>query len=127
VLFSLWTAPAQLVRWWAPDGYLAEVHLLETRPGGRWRTTLVGPDGRISAMCGVYRVVEPPRRLVFTWSWEDETQTPGHETEVTVTFDPIPGGTRLALSHRRFENSTARGRHSVGWSGCFDRLAKLSA
>jgi hypothetical protein len=28
ILFALWTEPAQLLRWWAPDGYEPSVELL---------------------------------------------------------------------------------------------------
>src|SRR5262245_46700873 len=125
VLFDLWIEPAQLTRWWAPDGYRAIVHALDVRPGGRWRTTLRSADGREVGACGVYRVVEPPRRLVFTWAWEDASGAPGHETEVSVTFEATPGGTRLVLVHRRFESEDARDRHVRGWTACFDRQAEM--
>jgi uncharacterized protein YndB with AHSA1/START domain len=82
VLFALWTEPAQLLRWWAPEGYEPSVDALDTKPGGRWRTTLRRPDGSGLATSGVYRIVEPPRRLAFTWAWEDPSGARGHETEV---------------------------------------------
>ena len=40
ILFTLWIEPAELARWWAPDGYQALVDTLEVRPGGRWRIVL---------------------------------------------------------------------------------------
>jgi uncharacterized protein YndB with AHSA1/START domain len=127
VLFALWTEPAQLLRWWAPEGYEPSVHSLDTRPGGGWRITLRRPDGGVIAMSGVYRVVEPPRRLAFTWAWEDENGARGHETDVTVSFEATPGGTRLMLLQQRFESKHARDNHNVGWSSCFDRLTKIVA
>ncbi len=39
-LFALWTEPALLVKWWAPEGYEAFVHVLDSRSGGRWRVTM---------------------------------------------------------------------------------------
>jgi len=87
ILFALWTEPAQLVKWWAPDGYEAAVHTFDARPGGRWRIVLRGADVGSLALSGVYRIVEPPRRLAFTWAWENENGARGHETEVLVTFD----------------------------------------
>lgn len=126
MLFALWTEPAQLVRWWAPEGYEATVHALEARPGGRWRTTLRRADGGVMAMSGVYRIVEPPRRLAFTWAWEDASGARGHETEVVVSFEAAPGGTRLVLLQQRFESKAARDRHTIGWSESFDRLTKMA-
>jgi uncharacterized protein YndB with AHSA1/START domain len=126
VLFALWTDPVQLLRWWGPEGYEASIHVLDARRGGRWRTTLRGSDGNVLAMSGVYRIVEPPRRLAFTWAWEDESGGRGHETEVTVSFETTPGGTRLVLLQKRFESKQARDNHNVGWSSSFDRLTKIA-
>jgi uncharacterized protein YndB with AHSA1/START domain len=124
-LFALWTEPAQLVQWWTPEGYRASVHALDVTPGGRWRTALHGPDGKKLAMSGLYRVVEPPRHLAFTWAWEDQSGARGHETEVVVNFDAVSGGTRLTLVQRRFESQQTRDRNNNGWSACFDRLAEI--
>jgi uncharacterized protein YndB with AHSA1/START domain len=125
LLFALWTEPAQLIRWWAPEGYEASVNDLDTRPGGRWRVTMRRTDGGVVVTSGIYRIVEPPRRLVFTWAWEDESGARGHETEVVVSFEAAPGGTRVVLLQRRFESKQARDNHTVGWSSAFDRLTKI--
>jgi uncharacterized protein YndB with AHSA1/START domain len=109
----------------APDGYECSVCDLETTPGGRWRVTLRGSDGSAVAASGVYRIVDAPRRMVFTWAWEDENGMRGHETEVDVIFEATPGGTRLMLRQQRFESRQARDRHDIGWSASFDRLAKI--
>ena len=127
LLFGLWTEPAELVRWWAPEGYEISVDVLDLSPGGRWRTVLRRSDGNMLAISGVYRAIEPPRRLVFSWAWEDERGARGHETEVTVSFEPTQGGTRLVLLHQRFESRQARDGHDAGWSASFDRLATIAA
>jgi uncharacterized protein YndB with AHSA1/START domain len=126
ILFALWTEPAHLLKWWAPEGYEPSVDALDIRPGGRWRTTLRRPDGSILATSGVYRIVEPPRRLAFTWAWEGASGARGHETEVTVNFEATPGGTRLVLVQRRFESKLARDNHTNGWSAAFDRLNRIA-
>lgn len=125
-LFKLWMEPAQLVRWWAPDGCAASVQVLETRPGGRWRIVLRRADRGERAMSGVYLVIEPPRRLAFTWAWEDANGVRGHETEVRVRFEPAPGGTRLVLLQQHFESGQARDNHTHGWSTSFDRLTGIA-
>lgn len=126
LLFALWTEPAQIVRWWAPDGYEPLVHTLDVRPGGRWRIGLRRSDDSTATMSGVYRIVEPPRCLAFTWAWEDAKRARGPETEVTVSFEATPGGTRLVLLQQRFASTEARDRHDTGWSSAFDRLAKIA-
>jgi uncharacterized protein YndB with AHSA1/START domain len=124
VLFALWVEPAQLLKWWAPDGCEASIDALDVKPGGGWRTILRKPDGSQASTSGVYRIVERPRRLSFTWAWEGEDGSRGHETEVMVTFEAAPGGTRLVLVQQRFEASDICARHSIGWSAAFDRLSR---
>jgi uncharacterized protein YndB with AHSA1/START domain len=123
-LFALWTEPEQLVKWWGPDGYTIPEHALDVRPGGRWRTTMRRPDGTDHTVSGIYRTVESPRRLVFTWGWDDDAGLRGHETEVTVTFEPTTGGTRIVLVQQNFTDKDSRDRHDQGWSSSFVRLER---
>jgi uncharacterized protein YndB with AHSA1/START domain len=125
-LFALWIEPAQLVKWWAPEGYEASVDVLDGRSGGRWRVTMRRADGGEIAASGVYRIIEPPHRLSFSWAWDDASGARGHETEVTVTFEPTPGGTRLVLVQQHFESTQARDDHDRGWSASFDRMRKIA-
>jgi len=122
-LFALWTEPELLLGWWGPTGYDTSVEALDARPGGHWRVTMRPPNGAPRTLSGVYRAVEPPRRLVFTWAF-DETGERGHETEVVVTFEAAPGGTRLVLVQRRFQSKERRDAHHGGWSQAFDRLTR---
>jgi len=124
-LFALWTEPELLLGWWGPEGYEVTVEALDLRPGGSWRVTMRPPTGTARTLSGVYRMVEPPRRLVFTWAF-DEAGGRGHETEVVVTFDAAPGGTRLVLEQRRFATTERRDAHQGGWSQAFDRLARIA-
>jgi len=126
VLFALWTEPDHLLKWWGPEECETSVHTLDLRPGGRWRIVLRQSNGNTLAISGVYRIVEPPRRLVFTWAWEDESGARGHETEVAVNFEAAPGGTRLILLQEHFENKQRRDGHNAGWLASFDRLARIA-
>jgi uncharacterized protein YndB with AHSA1/START domain len=76
-VFELWTEPELLVRWWGPEGYDVPAHALDVRPGGAWRTTMRSPAGNHVTVSGEYRRIEPPRLLVFTWAWEDDTACAG--------------------------------------------------
>jgi uncharacterized protein YndB with AHSA1/START domain len=126
-LFALWTEPALLVKWWAPEGYEPAVDRLDCKAAGRWRVTMRKPDGSEVATCGVYRIVDPPHRLCFTWAWEGAGGVRGHETEVTVTFEAAPGGTRLVLVQECFDTKQACDGHRGGWSAAFDRMAAVAA
>jgi uncharacterized protein YndB with AHSA1/START domain len=121
-VYAYWTEPERLVRWWGPEGYTIPDQSLDVRHGGTWRTTMLSPDGGRYTVSGIYRELVPPRRLVFTWGWEDADGKRGDETEVTVTFEAAPGGTRLVLRQRSFEDRKTRDDHQRGWESSLDCL-----
>jgi uncharacterized protein YndB with AHSA1/START domain len=123
-LFALWTEPEELAKWWGPEGYTTPEYAMDVRAGGRWRTTLRRPDGTGLTVSGMYRSIDPPRRLVFTWGWDDDAGLRGRETEVTVTFEPVPGGTRMVLTQQAFVDRDSRDRHQHGWGSSFVRLER---
>jgi uncharacterized protein YndB with AHSA1/START domain len=118
-LFGFWTKPEMLIRWWGPEGYTTPEHGMDVRAGGRWRTVMHSPEGKSFTVSGVYRTLEPPRRLVFTWAWDDDAGLRGHETEVTVTLEPVPGGTKMVLVQKGFVDADSRDRHQRGWGSSF--------
>jgi len=118
-LFGFWTKPEMLIRWWGPEGYTTPEHGMDVRAGGRWRTVMHSPEGKSFTVSGVYRTLEPPRRLVFTWAWDDDAGLRGHETEVTVTLEPVPGGTKMVLVQQGFVDADSRDRHQRGWGSSF--------
>lgn len=123
LVFRAWTDPAQLVRWWGPEGFTTPECKMDVREGGAWRTCMRSPDGNDYKVRGVYREIVEPERLAFTWAWEDDSGATGHETLVTVTFAERAGKTLLRLSHRIFESKKARDAHQQGWVSVLNCLA----
>ncbi len=123
-VFAAWTDRAQLMRWWGPDGYTCPTCEMEVRPGGRWRTCMLSPEGGENWVSGVYLEIVPNKRLAFTWAWE-ENGVRGHETIVTLDFVKANGGTRVVLVQRGFSDAQSRDQHRQGWSSAFDCLARL--
>ena len=65
--------------------------------------------------------VEPGKRVVFTWGWEDSGDpAPGGST-VTVTLTPVAAGTEVRLEHDGLTDEQAA-HHAVGWNHFMDRL-----
>ena len=94
------TQPEQMLKWWGPDaGPTLSAHA-DVRPGGRFRVVFRLLNGDEHDPTGVYRVVEPPRRLVFTWEWRD---APERESLVTFLIEPVDGGARLTLTHAQLD------------------------
>jgi uncharacterized protein YndB with AHSA1/START domain len=131
LVFSLWTDPARLARWWGPAGFTNPVCEIDARPGGALRIVMRAPDGTEHPVEGVVQEIVPPERLVFTNQAVDANGNRLLEGLTTVTFLEQDGGTHLIL------NSRARGLMAqapamlagmeAGWSQSLDRLVALAA
>lgn len=114
-VFDYLVDPARFVLWM---GVAAD---LDARPGGGYHIT-VGPD---AVATGDYQVVDPPRRLVFTWGWRGDTDVPVGSTTVEILLTPEGEGTRLELRHRGLPGDQSRARHAEGWEMFLDRLTTV--
>ena len=86
--FALITQPERLRRW---KTVAARVDL---RVGGEYRWTIT--PGHHAA--GTFQEIEPGKRVVFTWGWESATDLPPGASTVTITLEPVDGGTATAPS-----------------------------
>jgi uncharacterized protein YndB with AHSA1/START domain len=122
-VFQAWTDVAELAAWWWPQ-LAGTTYDVDARPGGRFRISSPAIGATVS---GVYTEVDRPRRLAFTWIWEDDGQPdPAVEDAVVVTFEPDEEGTLVTVAH----TSTAHvpdGGAEQGWNDVLDRLVRLCA
>ena len=117
-------ADATLVAQWlrpSPDVKL-DVLELEFREGGRYRFAYEVPDGTRMIVGGLYRRIEPPRCIVFSWLIEPPDEHAGIASEVTVLLEQRGSATELLIRHERWERDDAEARHSLGWQGALDLL-----
>ena len=71
LVFSLWSDPNHLRRWWGPKGCTVGFCNMDLRPGGQLLYNLRMPDGQEMWGKFVYREILPPERLVFVTSFSD--------------------------------------------------------
>jgi uncharacterized protein YndB with AHSA1/START domain len=112
-VFVALTSPQERVRWWGAEGRFRTTHVeSDLRPGGKWLMRGVGLGGRPFTIAGVYREIERPRLLVFTWlpSWQDEPI----ETLVRFDFTEKDGATTVRLTHSGLAAESVRAQHR-GW------------
>ena len=90
-VFAAWLDRDTLCEFIGPgDATTVDVDI-DPRVGGRFVITM-RIEGRSVDHIGEYRVIDPPRRLAFTW------QTPATDnrpTLVTIDLTPLEDGTRL--------------------------------
>ena len=120
-------ASAELVAQWltpAPDVKLTVLEL-DFRVGGRYRFAYDTPDGQRMLVGGVYRAIEPPARLGFSWLIEPPDIHAGIESLVTVSLAARGAGCDLLVMHERFGRADANARHAQGWAGALEQLQQL--
>jgi uncharacterized protein YndB with AHSA1/START domain len=120
-------ADANLVsRWLTPSPKIKLVVLeLDFRVGGSYRFAYHVPGGQVMRVNGIYRSIESPSRIVFSWNVEPPDEHAGLESEVIVTIMPAGDGSELHIRHEQLTQAGAVERHSTGWSGALDQLAAL--
>jgi len=127
-VFNAWTSPEVLLEWWraGPDWETpaAEVDL---RPGGSYRLSMRDTEkGETHTVVGEYKEVQPPERLVYTWSWESNTDEMAGSTGslVTVEFKEDDGATEVTLTHSGFSDEHLKNMHAHGWEACIANLER---
>jgi uncharacterized protein YndB with AHSA1/START domain len=117
-VFAAWTEPEQLRAWWGPRPVTCSDAQVDLRVGGRYRIVNALPDGGTIAIEGEFRIVEAPRKLVYTWRLGNELSL------VTVRFEARGEETEIVLVHEEIPSEPVRESHEAGWSGCLDGLAQ---
>lgn len=120
---------AELVRRWlspSPEITLAVLQF-EFRVGGTYRFRYQVPGGQTMLVNGVYRRIEPPSKIVFSWTIEPPDEHAGLQSQVTVGIAPDGDGALLLIRHEKLTQAGAGQRHAQGWLGALDRLEALLA
>jgi uncharacterized protein YndB with AHSA1/START domain len=120
-VFKAWTDANQLGQWFAPtDDYTTQASV-DLEVGHEYRIAITHKGGNIHTILGTYRLIDPPRKLVYTWRWEGG---PMADTLVTVDFAPDGNATKVTITHEQFTNTEDRDKHNEGWNGCLNRLQR---
>jgi uncharacterized protein YndB with AHSA1/START domain len=119
-VFDAWTSEEVMRRWFHGEHHWetssAEVDL---RLGGNVRVVMRDPDKDTEyGGGGHYTVIDPPHRLAFTWTWDEE----GRETLIELEFEEVDGATTVRLTHSNLRDQESVVSHEGGWSNCLDNL-----
>jgi len=123
-LWTLLTDPGELARWWGPAGFSIPEARVDLRVPGGYRFTMQPPGGAAFHLSGEFREVDPPRRLSYTFRWEEPTPD-DRETLVELSLKEEGEGTEVRLAQGEFATQERVELHRGGWTDSFDRLAEL--
>lgn len=120
-IFRAWTNPDEMKKWWGPAGvHCAEVEI-DLTVNGRYRIANELPDRSVLWISGTFELIEPPHRLIYSWTIENKSP----ETErVEVNFEQRDLGTEVTITHQRIASKALREQHQQGWEGCLHGLVE---
>ena len=119
-VYDAWTKAEEVKKWASPGAMETVVSEADVRVGGKYRIHMRHPNGTEHRAFGVYRVVDPPEKVVYTWTWE--TMPDVVDTIVTVEFHARGNATEVVLRHEGLDTPALRKGHEDGWIGCFDKF-----
>jgi uncharacterized protein YndB with AHSA1/START domain len=122
-VFDAWTSPEVMKRWFhvAPDWGTPEAEV-DLRVGGKVRVVMRKPDGTEVEAQGEYTLIDPPNRLVMTWTFEDD---PSNEQLIELSFSESEGSTTVLMVNSGISTDERRDSQDWGWRGCFDELERM--
>ena len=138
-VWRMWTDPEAFKSWYGPMGFTVPTAEMDVQVGGTRKICMemVTPERTMTMwFVGVYKEVTAPNRLVYTESMADADgqiipaaqmgMPEGHPdiTEVIVTLEDVPEGTKMTMVHVGVPTGTAG---EGGWQQALDKLAALFA
>jgi uncharacterized protein YndB with AHSA1/START domain len=124
-VFDAWTSPEVMRRWFhpAPDWETPQAEV-DLRVGGRVRVVMRRPDGTEVEAQGEYTLIDRPRRLVMTWTFDDD---PSNEQLLELSFSESEGATAVLLVNTGISREERRDAQDWGWHGCLEELERALA
>jgi uncharacterized protein YndB with AHSA1/START domain len=124
-VYDAWTNADRLQEWLCPgEGIVAEAYC-DPQVGGQYRIVKILAHGA-DRVTGEYLVVEPPHRLVFTWTADT---TGGRRTQVTVTLGAAGGGdvTEMTITHEQLPDQNTHDGAQRAWVDIAGKLERYLA
>jgi uncharacterized protein YndB with AHSA1/START domain len=126
-LFEVWTKPEHVRKWYGVRSTTVTVCDIDLRVGGAWRWVVTRPGMEV-AFSGVFREIDPPRRLQRTEVFE---AMPGSESLVTLSFDEKDGRTTLTINmlfkSKQDRDGCLQSGMELGVKECFQKIDELLA
>ena len=127
LVWTAWTDPEHLAKWWGPDGFSTTTCAFTFRAGGVWRFVMHGPDGRDYENRISFDEIVEPERIRYHHGGGDDVERVQFRT--TATFEEIGRGTTRLTLHAVFPSAEERDRVIREYgadSGALQTLARLA-
>jgi uncharacterized protein YndB with AHSA1/START domain len=121
-VFDAWTSEEVMRRWFhARHDWETTEAAVDLRIGGAVRVVMRDPHKDVEyGGRGQYTEIDPPRRLAFTWGWDNDPR----ETLIELDLSESDGSTVVSFTHSGLVNEQMVREHEDGWGTCFENLAR---
>ena len=129
-VFAAWTDPKALGQWFGPHSHSCHIEKWDLREGGEYQIRMIpvgedsdcgGDSDKDSVCAGKFVQVQPPGKLVMTFTWIENGGDIG-ETLLTIELFEAGDGTDVVLTHERLPDEEMRKAHTGGWQGTLECL-----
>jgi uncharacterized protein YndB with AHSA1/START domain len=138
VVWAAWTRPELLMQWFCPAPWKTTACEIELFPGGKFFTTMQGPEGPAFSNTGCILQVVENELLAWTGALgpgfrplaKEAAQAHPFLMTAFIALESVPGGTRYTatVKHGDVEGRTAHekmGFHA-GWGKALDQLVEMA-
>jgi uncharacterized protein YndB with AHSA1/START domain len=122
-VFDAWLDPISFSTWMVPPGIRVSHAQTDARVGGAYELMMHG-EGNALIHSGVYREIDRPKRLVFTWI---SAGTHFRESVVAVELEANGASTEVSVSHTLLPDAASEASHTEGWTAVLGKLEALMA
>ena len=134
-LWALWTTKEGFESWWGPEGFRADVHAIEARPGGALHYDMVADTPEMVAMMermgqpsstscrGAYSEFKPHERLTLVQMIDFLPGVTPYESTMQVDFLPVAGGhVRMVVTSSRMHDEQFTRMQQMGLASQLSKL-----
>lgn len=133
LVWECWTQPEHLMKWFTPKPWRTTECEIDLRPGGIFRTQMIGPNGESGGGSGCVLEVVASRLFVWTGAlgpgWRPQTAGQPFLFTAVISIEPCGIGTRYTATAIHADESGANAHREGfqnGWSAAFDQLVEVA-
>ena|SRR5579862_2492638 len=125
-VWKAWTVASQMREWFSPESLTTPEVTADIRVGGEQMIHMrgshhAGGSEQDFINTGVYKDIDPMKKLVFTWQWQNDPVV----SEVSVELKKVSDTQTEVILIHIFPNAKAVGMHPQGWESTFNKLERF--
>jgi len=94
LVWDAWTQSEHILKWWAPNGMEIKVIEHNFEVGGKWKYTMIMPDGNDFVSEGIYKEIVYLKKIISSADFKPMT----HDVEMQTFFKAVGDKTKFTFS-----------------------------